>query len=191
MDLSSQCREGGGDVESRFALVRERVVSAHAGLGPRLASGESERAGSVTRRLGLDHRRLDAILAEVKRCLAAGDCARARTRFAEFRGGLERHIAVEEEVLFPPFEQATGTAQAGPTRVMRAEHAELRRLMAEITATLARNGGEGPTTPLAALTARIYAHNGKEERILYPAMDRLGADRFDQAELARRLGDTE
>jgi hypothetical protein len=55
---------------------------------------------------------------------------------------------------------------------MRLEHSEIRRLMAEIASELERGGDEEHTTPLAALTARIYAHNGKEERILYPAMDR-------------------
>jgi hemerythrin-like domain-containing protein len=130
---------------------------------------------SVTEVLGADHRRLDAIFAVAKQALHAGDAARGVERFAAFRAGLERHIEVEEVVLFPAFEAATGMAQRGPTHVMRAEHQELRALMAEITAQLAR-AGEGPlTTPLAALTARIYAHNGKEERILYPAIDRIAS----------------
>ncbi|MGH7673776.1 MAG: hemerythrin domain-containing protein, partial [Gemmatimonadales bacterium] len=84
----------------------------------------------LTQLLGLDHRRLDGILADAKRRLAAGDVARARVRFAEFRSGLERHIAMEEEIVFPAFEALSGAAGGGPTRVMRAEHAEIRRLMA-------------------------------------------------------------
>jgi iron-sulfur cluster repair protein YtfE (RIC family) len=150
--------------------------------------GASLTSGPVAQLLGRDHRRLDAILAEAKRFLAAGDLGRAAAKFAEFREGLERHIAVEEELLFPAFERLTDGGGGGPTHVMRVEHAELRRLMAEIAATLVRGGREGPTTPLAALTARIYAHNGKEERILYPAMDRLGEVAFPLAELASRLG---
>lgn len=153
-----------------------------------MSEGETpEPSRSVTQLLGADHRRLDAILADAKHCLTAGDLERAAAKFAAFRDGLERHIVVEEEILFPPFERLTGTAQGGPTHVMRTEHAELRRLMAEIAATLVRGGGEGPSTPLAALTARIYAHNGKEERILYPAMDRLGGAQFELDEVARRL----
>jgi hypothetical protein len=38
--------------------------------------------------------------------------------------------------------------------------------MAEVTSNLERGGDEWHTTPLAALTARVYAHNRKEERIL-------------------------
>jgi hemerythrin-like domain-containing protein len=130
---------------------------------------------SVTEVLRLDHRRLDAILADAKRWFAAGDLPRASARFAAFRDGLERHIAVEEEVLFPCFESLTGAA-GGPTQVMRMEHGELRQLMAEVAASLARGADEERATPLAALTARIYAHNGKEERILYPAVDRAARD---------------
>ena len=55
--------------------------------------------------LGRDHRRLDSILADAKRCLVAGDLPRASARFAEFRDGLDRHIAAEEEILFPAFEK--------------------------------------------------------------------------------------
>ncbi len=142
---------------------------------------------SVTQLLGVDHRRLDAILADAKRWLAAGNLPRACARFAEFRDGLEHHIAAEEEILFPVFESLTGNAAGGPTRVMRLEHAEIRRLMAEVVSNLERGGGEGHTTPLAALTARVYAHNGKEERILYPAADRVARDTLALKQLMRRL----
>ena len=131
---------------------------------------------SVTSLLGLDHRRLDGILADAKRSLAAGDLPRACARFAAFRGGLERHMAVEEEIVFPAFEALTGAAGGGPTQVMRGEHAEIRRLMTEVAACLERGSDEGRATPLAALTARVYAHNGREERVFYPAADRVAGE---------------
>jgi hemerythrin superfamily protein len=134
--------------------------------------------------LGLDHRRLDAILADAKRWLATGDLQRAYARFSAFRHGLEHHIVAEEEILFPTFEALTGASGGGPTHVMRMEHAEIRWLMAEVASNLERGGDEGHTTPLAALTARVYAHNRKEERILYPATDQATRD-------ARRAGGTD
>jgi iron-sulfur cluster repair protein YtfE (RIC family) len=133
--------------------------------------GITEACNSVTGLLCRDHRRLDSILADAKRCLAAGDLPRASARFAEFRDGLEHHIAAEEEILFPAFEAFTGGDGGGPTHVMRMEHAEIQRLMAEVASNLEHGDGERHATPLAALTARIYAHNGKEERILYPAIE--------------------
>jgi iron-sulfur cluster repair protein YtfE (RIC family) len=141
--------------------------------------------GFVGELLGADHGRLDFVLADAKRLLAAGDVARAAARFAAFRDGLERHIVVEEEVLFPAFESFAGVA--GPIHVMRAEHTELRRLMAEVASRLERAGDGSHATPLAALTARIFAHNGKEERILYPALDRVGLAEVVREELRRRI----
>ena len=126
--------------------------------------------------LGLDHRRLDAVLADAKRWLASGDLQRASVRFSAFRKGLEHYIAVEEEILFPTFEALIGASGGGRTRVMRMEHAEIRRLMAKVASNLERGGDEGHMTPLAALTARVNAHNGKEERILYPAAERAARD---------------
>ena len=141
---------------------------------------------SVTEFLGLDHRRLDTILADVKRWLAAADVPRAAERFSEFRAGLDHHIDAEEKVLFPAFEASTGTGAGGPTQVMRLEHIELRKLMAAVAGGLALDGA-GVSTPMAALTARIYAHNGKEERILYPAADRAAGDASARRALVREL----
>jgi iron-sulfur cluster repair protein YtfE (RIC family) len=129
---------------------------------------------------GRDHRRLDSLLADSKRALAAGETARAAPLFTAFREGLERHIVAEEEILFPAFEELTGVV-AGPTRVMRAEHADIRQLLDEIASRMERGSQGGYTGPLASLTALLYAHNGKEERILYPATDRAasGAGRLE------------
>jgi len=142
---------------------------------------------SATRPLAVDHHRIDELLADAKRHLREGDLAAARESFAAFRSGLEHHIAVEEEVLFPAFERHTGIRDGGPTAVMRVEHAEMRRLLDEIAGALEAAGAER-TSPLASLTALLFAHNGKEERILYPMCDRaLADDPATRAELARRL----
>lgn len=150
-----------------------------------LANSHVARADTVTELLAQDHRRLDAILADSKRCLSTGDLGRAAARFAEFREGLERHIVAEEEILFPAFESLTGI-EGGPTQVMRMEHVELRKLMREVAGSLVDAGG-GNASPLAALTARIYAHNGKEERILYPAIDRAARSAATLEDLVGRL----
>lgn len=143
--------------------------------------------GSVTELLSLDHRCLDAVLAEAKRCLFAGDLGAGAAAFASFRDGLEHHIAAEEEILFPALDALRGGAAAGPLHVMRTEHADIRQLMAEVAASLERGAGDGPTAPLAALTARLYAHNGKEERILYPMSDQAVGDAAARENLVGRI----
>jgi iron-sulfur cluster repair protein YtfE (RIC family) len=145
------------------------------------------RADSVTALLGADHHELDRLLSEAKRRLAAGEIARAAEVFSDFREGLERHIAAEEDLLFPALESRTGSPASGPLVVMRSEHADLRRLLAEVALALGSAAHECHVTPLAALTARIYAHNGKEERILYPMADRMLEGEPDRMELVRRI----
>jgi iron-sulfur cluster repair protein YtfE (RIC family) len=148
--------------DPRTRLVAERSITAE--------------PVSVTELLSFDHRCLDAVLAEAKRCLFAGELRTAAARFASFRDGLEHHIAAEEEVLFPALEAAAGAAASGPLHVMRAEHAEILRLLEEVATGLERGTEASPAPPLASLTARLYAHNGKEERILYPMSDRVIAE---------------
>lgn len=142
---------------------------------------------TVTELFGRDHRRLDGLLADTKRSLAAGELERAATLFSQFREGLERHIVAEEEVLFPVFEELTGIA-GGPTTVMRSEHAEIRRYLAEVADRLQDRADQDRTTPLAALTALLYAHNGKEEKILYPMTDRAAEEAGRLDALVARTG---
>jgi len=151
-------------------------------------SAEPIARDSITALLSLDHRRLDELLRETKRALAAADLRRAAALFAEFRSGLERHIAAEEEILFPAFEALAAIGGGGPTRVMRSEHAEILRLLAELTAILDGDDASARTMAIAVLTARLFAHNGKEERIIYPATDRAARDAGTLSDLVRRLG---
>lgn len=69
---------------------------------------------NVTEYLETDHRRLDDIVAEVRRLADAGGFAQAGARFAEFVCGLDRHIEVEEQILFPLFERMTGMTGVVP-----------------------------------------------------------------------------
>lgn len=130
--------------------------------------------------LAWDHDRLDALEGAAFESLGAGDLASARTTFAAFARGLERHIRFEEEILFPAVEERAGfPPHAGPTAVMRAEHAEIRACLAGITAALDADGA-GAQAIRARLGGLLGDHNLKEERILYPladrALGRAGAD---------------
>jgi iron-sulfur cluster repair protein YtfE (RIC family) len=125
--------------------------------------------------LSTDHRRLDGIMEECSALAQKGDMAAAAKRFAMFHEGLARHIRIEEELLFPEFEKATGLSEGGPTGVMRHEHLEIRRLMAslgELFSAPAPTAAEFEAIR-SALYALLHEHNVKEERILYPMTDRL------------------
>lgn len=138
-------------------------------------AADSAGPGTVTEYLEADHRRLDAILPEVERLVADGAYPDAAARFAEFTSGLDRHIELEEQILFPTFESATGSS-SGPTQVMRMEHVEIRNWMRLATDALARHDADVLFQEVEALRQTLSGHNMKEEHILYPMTDRAMGD---------------
>ena len=136
--------------------------------------------------LGYDHRRLDEILPDVERSIDRGAFDHACERFAELSCGLNRHIDAEERILFPTFEQVTGMT-GGPTVVMRAEHVEIRRWMALVTASLDAQDAPGAKNAIGQLKETLAAHNRKEEQILYPMTDRAIGSPSERDDLVRRM----
>lgn len=55
---------------------------------------------------------------------------------------------------------------AGPTTGMRAEHAEMRKLLSEVSSALAGNDALAALSTLQALTGLLSDHNMKEKSIL-------------------------
>lgn len=138
---------------------------------------------SVADFMSHDHDRLDALFEEFRRTKTQ-DPAQARRLWDEFRSGLERHIAWEEDVLFPAFEARTGMHETGPTVVMRMEHRQIRALLDEIAQAL--EAGRTDTDALEQdLLQVLGVHNSKEEGILYPWIDRELSDDERQALGAR------
>ena len=86
---------------------------------------------SITRYFQQDHERLDALLQQFQHLTKTGS-GKANDCFQEFKGALERHIAWEEDILFPLFEEKTGMRRTGPTEVMRMEHEQIKQLLETI-----------------------------------------------------------
>lgn len=121
-----------------------------------------------------DHSRLAARLADALEALHAGDWRRACHLFGRFARSLRKHIGVEDATLFPAFERETGMIDSGPTVVMRREHAEAERRLTAIAEVLERaSDAAGAAAQIRALGALIEDHAAREERILYPACDRI------------------
>ncbi len=125
----------------------------------------------VTHYFAADHDRLDLLFAEFMR-LKSADFPMAKIFFKDFLRGLKRHIVWEEDVLFPLFDAKSGTTGEGPTFVMRQEH----RLIGAALEALherVRHADAGCDAEARALTDLLTHHNFKEERVLYPTLDRL------------------
>ncbi len=122
---------------------------------------------------GSDHKRLDAIYKGFADAVHEGRWDDAKKSFGEFSIGLRRHIAAEEEVLFPAFEEKTGMSDAGPTSVMRSEHKDIKEFLDDITALTEKSDGAETAVKASKLTFLLSDHNMKEEEILYPESDSM------------------
>jgi hemerythrin-like domain-containing protein len=128
------------------------------------------------------HHHCDDAFANAEACAQRADWAGAQKGFDAFARAMALHLATEEEALFPAFEAATGM-QGGPTQVMRLEHAQMRQLLQEMTASLAAKDADGFGGAAETLLVLMQQHNMKEEHMLYPMCDRALAS--DAALLAR------
>ena len=115
-----------------------------------------------------DHRGIDAVWAEIEAAVDEGseglDALRERVR--SFVAHMNRHLAMEEEVLFPAFERATGMVN-GPTQVMRMEHEQMRSVLVQIEDHAKRGDFGGALDHGDTLHMLIQQHNMKEEGMLY------------------------
>lgn len=128
-----------------------------------------------------DHRRCDDALALAAQAAAADDWSAAGAAFEAFHAAITRHIAAEEELLFPAFESATGrSALGGPTEIMREEHEQLRELFAWMARVLASRETDRYRELHEALLSLLLQHNVKEERMMYPMLDRALGERADE-----------
>ena len=124
-----------------------------------------------------DHRHCDDLFVAAERLSADGDWESARRGFEAFNNAIEHHFTMEEEVLFPEFEQATGSAM-GPTQVMRLEHRQMRDLFAAMGEAVERRDTEAFLGEAETLLILMQQHNAKEEQILYPMSERMLASRM-------------
>lgn len=121
-----------------------------------------------------DHDRLDELFTTF-RTLKRTEFSKAKEAFKDFKFRLQRHIVWEEEILFPLWEQQTSMTESGPTFVMRAEHRQVGEVLEAIHKKVQEQDAESDAED-TKLLALLGAHNTKEERILYPAIDQAVSD---------------
>ena len=139
---------------------------------------------SIGQFLGEDHFRCDDYFLAAERAVDAQDWDAAVHAFRDFRQAIERHLAMEEQVLFVAFEAVAGAA--GPSQVMRREHEQMRALLAELTRALEGRAGSEFLGLSETLLVLMQQHNMKEEQMLYPMCDRLLAS--GREDLITRMG---
>jgi len=129
--------------------------------------------GSVYRYLAEDHRRLEQLLDRATRDLSRIDAA----AFLEFRGGLLRHISMEEKILLPAARAALGGTPLPLAAALRLDHGALAALLV-LTPT---------AIIITAIRTILAAHNPKEEGAtgIYSQCENLPG--FDSGEILVQL----
>jgi len=132
--------------------------------------------GTIKNYLAADHRHCDDLFAAAEEQVAKGIWDTAGEDFSRLIGAMQRHFAMEEGVLFPAFEQATGNT-SGPTQVMRSEHQQILEVLEHMAEAVEGRDGDAYAGLSETLLILMQQHNLKEEQILYPMSDQaLGGE---------------
>lgn len=126
---------------------------------------------SISSYMQQDHVVIDGIAERAVAAAAAGDWVALARDGTEFLRRLRQHIAAEEKVLFPAFEQRTGMSAGGPSVQMRVEHGQMQPILAQMQAAVAARDGAGYQRATKALFDILVPHNQKEEQMMYPMLD--------------------
>lgn len=140
---------------------------------------------TISHHLGTDHKRCDDFFAQAETAVAATLWTNAEQAMGAFCEALEQHFSMEEQVLFPAFEEAVGSSE-GPTAVMRMEHRQMREALTMLNECLGKRDADGFLGYSETLNTLMQQHNMKEEGILYPMTDRVLDGRQDAVITAMR-----
>jgi iron-sulfur cluster repair protein YtfE (RIC family) len=148
---------------------------------------------SLAELLEEDHARLDAIADEMVRHLHV-DPVRAIVLAHHFSAGMRRHVTSEEAILFPPYRAHFGTSGDATSATMEREHRAMLHYLDRLREAAERmllvhereHAAASVQRVLRGLAAVVAEHSDKEERIMFPLLDRtLGEGQ--RAELLREL----
>lgn len=120
--------------------------------------------------LAPDHKRCDELFAAAESAASRGEWDAAAKAFIDFRDALHHHFAMEEDVMFPAFENRTGMRQ-GPTAVMRNEHRQMKDLLDQLGHAMETTDGAAFLGDADTLLILMQQHNVKEEQMLYRMAD--------------------
>jgi iron-sulfur cluster repair protein YtfE (RIC family) len=126
-----------------------------------------------------DHRACDDLFAAAENAASGAELVEWEQRYVQLKDALERHFRMEEEVLFPAFEERSGMT-SGPTAVMRSEHDQMRELLARLGESVTAKDVKSYLGLAETLMIFMQQHNIKEENVLYPMADRSLAERAEE-----------
>ncbi|AFL72989.1 hemerythrin domain-containing protein [Thiocystis violascens] len=139
---------------------------------------------AITDSFTQDHHRCDHLLAATEASIGSGDWSAIEMAATALVDAMNRHFAVEEDVVFPALARVFLVAE-NPIEIMCSEHAQMRQLFEELGDAVAARDKTAVLGLLETLHFLVQQHNYKEEGVLYPMAD--GALREQAAEMATLL----
>lgn len=118
-----------------------------------------------------DHHRCDGLYAKAEAAASGQDWTALAADVEAFLTSMRQHFGMEEDVLFPAFEERTGMTM-GPTQMMRMEHEQMRDLFEAMESAVREQDKDEFLGQAETLLIMMQQHNMKEEQILYPMVDR-------------------
>lgn len=123
-----------------------------------------------------DHATCDAAFERAAGAARDADWPKLQSESEAFLAHIARHIQLEEELLFPAFEEGSAMSAGGPTETMRSEHTRMQPLFAQMRDAAAAKDAARYLDASQALREILQQHNMKEEQMMYPMLDQsLGA----------------
>ena len=133
-----------------------------------------------------EHSLYENLISRCEEAIEIEDWGTADLLFNKMVSHLKRHMAVEEEVLYPAYEAATHAPQ-GPTGALREEHDHIVRLIMDMVRVIKTRDSDYVLECLAHLEKQMIKHHEKEEDIFLPmASHILDAKR---EEISRQLAE--
>ncbi len=117
-----------------------------------------------------DHKRLDAMFSQIIHLTDRNHLADAQTMMQAFTAALERHLAVEHEILAKAIRTPPNATGQDPTAAMMSEHHEIMTQSAMIAASYEEaDAAPASISPLLAILAGYLSkHEQREELSLFP-----------------------
>lgn len=140
------------------------------------------------------HAELDELFIEHQRALIGLDPERALSLLTDYESLLVEHMREEEELLMPLYERRAGQLRGGAPELFYGEHRKLREFVAHFKAQVPRirELPDAVRAVIKLLDAEatfkhlVEHHHTREEKVLYPELDRVTSP-AEREELFARL----
>jgi hypothetical protein len=130
-----------------------------------MVAGLRYRVKRAARQIGEQHRQMEALLGQLGAALGRGDRGEARHLLSRYRGALDAHFGLEEDVFFPAL-HGLHPEHTGELDGLSREHGEFTAALARLDGFLAGESLDAFLGPFRELVKQMAEHEQREERLV-------------------------